>query len=115
MFDFISDCLDSFCENPVSCVFKVAGAVGAGVVAVTFAPAIAAGMGATGLLGAASTGTAISSLGGGALANASLAALGGGALSAGGGGMLAGTTAIGSLGSKVGSVAANIVVHTLED
>lgn len=115
MFDFISDCLDSFCENPVSSIIKVTGAVGAGALAVTFAPAIAAGIGAAGLLGSASTGTAISSLSGCALSNASLAALGGGALSAGGGGIAAGTAAIGTLGSKAGSVAADMVAKAIDD
>lgn len=115
MFDFISDCLDSICENPVSSVLTVVGTVGAGALTVAFAPAIAAGIGATGILGAASTGTAISSLSGSALANASLAALGGGAVSAGGGGMAAGTAALGTLGSKTGAVAAKIAARSLRD
>lgn len=115
MFDFISDCWDSICENPVSSVLKVAGAVGVGALTVTFAPAIAGAIGATGILGAASTGTAISSLSGGALANASLAAFGGGTVSAGGGGIAAGTAALGSLGSKAGSLAGDLVAKAIDD
>lgn len=115
MFRFISDCWDTVCENPVSAIFTAAATAGAGALGVAFAPAIAAGLGVTGILGAASTGTAISGLSGGALVNASLAALGGGALSAGGGGVAAGTAAIGSFGSRAGCLAAKLALRSMEN
>jgi hypothetical protein len=69
--------------------------MGAGMAALTGAGTSAAIPGAVTVLGAASTGTAISSLSGAAAHNATMAWLGGGALSAGGGGVAAGTAALG--------------------
>lgn len=70
-------------------------------------------------LGTASTGTAIASLSGAAATNATLAALGGGAITAGGGGMVLGTSILGAttlgVGLLVGGVIFNITGSKLSD
>ena len=70
-------------------------------------------------LGTASTGTAIASLSGAAATNATLAALGGGAITAGGGGMVLGSTILGAttlgVGLLVGGVIFNITGSKLSD
>lgn len=68
-------------------------------------------------LGTASTGTAIASLSGAAATNATLAALGGGAVTAGGGGILLGTTVLSAatlgVGLLVGGVIFNVTGSSL--
>lgn len=106
-------------EVSVGAGVLLGGLGGAGLGAASGFAAAGATTAAVMALGTASTGTAIASLSGAAATNATLALLGGGTLAASGGGIAAGTAALGAatlgVGLLVGGVIFNFTGSKLSD